>query len=920
MRSVSLLIFYTITALPVCAQTTLNLSRDLVSLGIASQNMVPNTPGLDSQPLFTAALQYVQSNAVQLLTADPGAYYFLTPANEYLYVFMADLSDLTIDFKGSTLYFQNGQLRSFDITYCQRVTLKNFTIDSLVPRTTQVQLTSIDPVKGTFTYTVPSGWADPATFTATTFFGTPQLYAAFFRNGVPIPATALTSITYPITSPTLVVNSNGEPWTQPDVLSTLQPGDTVAVWDRNGLEAISVDSCDSLTLSNIEIHGSGGGFAVSVGRCSNTVADNVRIKPRPGGLIASNADGIHFNFSLRNNHIRNCYVTGTTDDALAMDSDFIAAVVSQPAPRQILATRNFSNRVSNGAMVNFVHLSDAAEVSGAVVVTQDPPDSRDVRSGEMTLTFDRDLPPLAPGDEIVFASADTRGSGSTIEDNVVENIPYGRGIYLGGIENVVVQRNVIRGTSNAGINVAEATLPSGGGGIPAHGITIQDNSIGNVLGPEASGAGGAGASRAAIIVDSLDENLNYVTTPVNSNISILNNYIADSGRGGIWIGELNGGEVTGNVIVRWNEYPNLPIWGDDPYQQDFAQPIVTRFSQNMNMSNNVMQAVSTLSGAVNLSPASVSPGAESSTGSIGVQPNVPSFSWVAASDSAWLTITSGDSGAGNGTVQYAVAANTTGMARNGTITIAGVAFTVRQSAEQSPPTFTAAGVGSAASYISGTVSPGEIVVIFGSNLGPVALAGAALDSNGLVAKQIAGTQVMFDGVAAPIVYVSASQASVIVPYSVTGASTKMVVTHNGQSSAPVTVGVTASAPGLFTANASGTGQGAFANADGRPNSSANPAAKGSIITIYATGEGQTSPQGVDGKLAVPPYTVPVLPVSVTIDGIPAEVDYKGGAPGELAGVMQINARIPATAHSGSVPVVLTVGNASSQASVAAGVQ
>jgi uncharacterized protein (TIGR03437 family) len=132
--------------------------------------------------------------------------------------------------------------------------------------------------------------------------------------------------------------------------------------------------------------------------------------------------------------------------------------------------------------------------------------------------------------------------------------------------------------------------------------------------------------------------------------------------------------------------------------------------------------------------------------------------------------------------------------------------------------------------------------------------------------------------------------------------------------------VAASVPGLFTANASGKGQGAFANADGRPNSSANPAAKGSIITIYATGEGQTSPPGVDGKLAVPPYTVPVLPVSVTIDGIPAEVDYKGGAPGEVAGVMQINARIPAAAHSGSVPVVLAVGNASSQASVTVAVQ
>jgi uncharacterized protein (TIGR03437 family) len=127
-------------------------------------------------------------------------------------------------------------------------------------------------------------------------------------------------------------------------------------------------------------------------------------------------------------------------------------------------------------------------------------------------------------------------------------------------------------------------------------------------------------------------------------------------------------------------------------------------------------------------------------------------------------------------------------------------------------------------------------------------------------------------------------------------------------------------PGLFTADASGKGQGAFSNADGRLNSAQNPAAKGSIVTFYATGEGLTSPPGVDGKIAVPPYTVPVLPVTVNIDGIPAEIAYKGGAPGEVAGVMQINVRIPAAAHSGNVPVVLIVGNAKSQDLVTVAVQ
>lgn len=687
LRTFLLFIFCSAAVPSAPAQTVIDLSQDLVRLGIASQNMTPNVAALDSQPLITAAIQYAQNNpGVRTLIADPGAYYFLTSPTGIQYVFLGDVSDLTIDFQGSKLYIQNGMWRAFELGYCRRVTLQNFTLDSIVPRYTQVRLTSVDAANGIFTYSVPEGWADPATFTATPL-GTPQLFAAFFRNGAPIPATSLVFIQYPIASPRLVAALNGEPWTQPDVLGTLQPGDMIAVWDRSGLEAISVDSSDSVTLRNIEVHGSGGGFAVSVGRSSNSVADNVRVKPRAGGLIGSGADGIHFTFSLGNNHIRNCYVSRTTDDAIAMDSDFIAAAVSEPNARTLIATRNFNNRAANGSMVNFVHLSDGSEVAGGVVLSQDPPDSRDVASGgSVTLTFDRDLPALAAGDEMVFASADLRSGGSTVEDNVVESTVPGRGIYLGGIENVVVQRNVIRDTSDAGINVFELTVPAGGGGIPSHGVTIQDNVIENVLGPQASGAGGTGNNQAAIVVDSSDQNFNFVTTPVNSNISIQNNFVSGSGRGGIWIGELDGGAVSDNVVTAWNTHPELPVWQGAQFQQDFAQPLAIHYSQGVTSSNNTFLAHSNLTEAVSLAPSGDSPAASGSNGSFTVQVNVPNFGWSATSDSSWLTVTSGATGTGSGTVTYTVAANTDGTPRSGSIRVAGVTFTVTQRGRRRSPT------------------------------------------------------------------------------------------------------------------------------------------------------------------------------------------------------------------------------------------
>ncbi len=223
----------------------------------------------------------------------------------------------------------------------------------------------------------------------------------------------------------------------------------------------------------------------------------------------------------------------------------------------------------------------------------------------------------------------------------------------------------------------------------------------------------------------------------------------------------------------------------------------------------------------------------------------------------------------------------------------------------------------AASESASPVSPGKIAVVYGSNLGPGAPATFQVN-NGFIPTQLAGTSVLFNslsgsgGVPAPVLYASATQVSFVVPYAVTGTQALVAVSHNGQMSGPFTVAVAASAPSLFTVNGTGAGQAAAINADGTVNSAINPARAGNYISLYATGEGQTTPQGVDGKLATHPLPTPDLPVSVTVGGIPAIVQYKGGGPGEVAGLMQVNVQIPAGVQPGGyVPVVLTVGDASS---------
>ena len=211
---------------------------------------------------------------------------------------------------------------------------------------------------------------------------------------------------------------------------------------------------------------------------------------------------------------------------------------------------------------------------------------------------------------------------------------------------------------------------------------------------------------------------------------------------------------------------------------------------------------------------------------------------------------------------------------------------------------------------STTLSPGKIMVIYGAGLGPSALV-QNQPGNGQFGTQLGGTTVSFNGIAAPILYTSATQVAAAVPYAVTGTRAQVTVTYQGQVSAAFTAPMASSAPSLFTPNQTGAGQAAALNAaDGTVNTATNPVKIGDSISLYAAGEGQTVPAAVDGQLAGPAPIHPLLPVSVTVGGIPATVQSAVSLPGQLADLMQVTVQIPSGVKPGGyVPVVLQVGNA-----------
>jgi uncharacterized protein (TIGR03437 family) len=214
----------------------------------------------------------------------------------------------------------------------------------------------------------------------------------------------------------------------------------------------------------------------------------------------------------------------------------------------------------------------------------------------------------------------------------------------------------------------------------------------------------------------------------------------------------------------------------------------------------------------------------------------------------------------------------------------------------------------------GAISPGEVVVIYGSGIGPSNLTTYTLGSNGLVPANTGGTSVYFNGSPAPVLYASANQVAAVVPYGLTGSLAQMFVQYQSATTGLVNLSLASMTPAIFTLNGGGTGQAAaINNSDGSINGGAHPAKIGDFLQFYVTGVGPTNPPGADGSINAQPLPQPQAAVTATIGGKPASVNFAGGAAGSVAGVFQVNVQVPSGITVGSaVPVVITLGTSSTQ--------
>jgi uncharacterized protein (TIGR03437 family) len=202
------------------------------------------------------------------------------------------------------------------------------------------------------------------------------------------------------------------------------------------------------------------------------------------------------------------------------------------------------------------------------------------------------------------------------------------------------------------------------------------------------------------------------------------------------------------------------------------------------------------------------------------------------------------------------------------------------------------------------------VTLTGFGIGPDIGVVYQPDSQGNVPTQLAGVQVLFDGVPVPILYAQSRQINAIAPVGLgaTGTPHNVTVTYNTQQFGPAVAYATFGSPGIFRLQIGQSAQAVAINQDGTLNGPTNPAARGSIVAVWGTGYGQTDPLCQSGGLNLP-YAAPLSPgISALIYNadpsllgvqVPASVTYAGSAPTLVCGIVQINFQVPVNVAPGA---------------------
>jgi uncharacterized protein (TIGR03437 family) len=581
--------------LPFCvAARALNLSQDLVPLGIASSNMLPDSPALDSRPLFEAAVAYATKNGVATITANPGAYYFLTLRNASTHALITAANNLTIDWQNSDLLFTKSNVAAVQCSNCSGFTMQNFTLDYQQLPFTQIAVASVNAAAQSFTFNTIAGYQPPSAFnTNRAADNSDAIWMFVFRNGVPIQQVGRIAAKRPLSGNTIALSDTTDPWASPANLAAIQPGDTVVFTDRAGPPAINFVNGQNVAIRSASIY-SAGQIGLYFGRSNGATADHVQVIPKPGTtrLISTNADGIHTSFALGANIFTNNMVRRTCDDALAISAPWIATVTSASG-NSVIVSRTDTAPFAPAAPVAFVDPKTNVTLGSATIVSETPPvPQQTVTNGEtVTLTLDQAVTGLVANAGMMDDDPGKKGAGSVIAYNTVQDGVFARGVWLAGAQNVSVHDNYIQRTSSNGIFVQQLSANGTDAG-PSAGITIQNNLVDSAVN-YANVSHGVAFAAASIYTVSQNSNNAQVATSAHSNITVTRNRVTNSARSAIRLENVNTGQIAENTIQGFGLTPSVNAFTAPSccetlaqYTADFSQAILTPSSTGVASTGN----------------------------------------------------------------------------------------------------------------------------------------------------------------------------------------------------------------------------------------------------------------------------------------------------------------------------------------------
>jgi hypothetical protein len=573
------------------------MSQDLVALGVASANMAPNQPALDSGPLFVQAVNYAQSHGIAMVIADPGAYYFLTEAQPFITAHIDGVSNVTIDFQGADLYFAAVNVGLY-FTNCSNLTVQNFTVDHLQPSFTQLRVSSVDPTLRQIQFTVQPGWQNPSALNTllnnpkVVFSSPAQTDVFIFRNGrlwanyTPMP------VQQPFNDNYLTIGPNN--FDNSALLASIRPGDIAVLRVRVGTDAVSVSDCLSCTFRDIRIYSGLVGINLSGGNSSSSVLERIYVMPKPGTdrLVSTLADGITLTHPGPHDTVRLSRAIRTLDDGFSPHVWVWGSVLSLINSRTAVITAAGITAMAqyrplpNLSNVAFERASDGTILATAVVSDQTPITSV---SGvnQATVTFDRDLPANVVGAYLYSTDASWRGDGLRLERNTVQEQGFARGVSLWGLMNMTLSGSYLHRTAMTGVHIIHKMGTADWQVPPNVGITLKNNVI--------DGAPTELDAQANLEVAAVEANAfaptSLMSTSPNQNLTFNGNFIANAARSAFSVANTTGATLTGNYLLHPNNNPRTDRIGG-VFAPEVLKPISILTSANVSNINNPVDLTS----------------------------------------------------------------------------------------------------------------------------------------------------------------------------------------------------------------------------------------------------------------------------------------------------------------------------------------